>query len=76
MAASESAQVSTTASPRRSTPCTPGRAARASGGTPGSVARMVRRPTRALISVAGPSATIRPWAISTTRSANSSASSR
>ena len=31
--------------------------------TPGSVARMVRPPTRALISVGGPSATIRPRAI-------------
>ena len=37
------------------------RAARAGArSTPGKVARMVRRPTRALISVDGPSATIRP----------------
>ena len=76
MAASESAQVSTTASPRRSTALHARQGGEGPGGTPGRVARMVRRPTRALISVAGPSATIRPWAISTTRSANSSASSR
>ena len=37
--------------------------------TPGSVARIVRPPTRAFISVGGPSATMRPRAISTIRSA-------
>ena len=48
---------------------TPGSVASVSGCTSGRVARIVRVPTIALISFVGPSATIRPWAISTARSA-------
>ena len=66
---SESEQTSTIASPRRSARVTPGRRARSSTSTSGSVARIVREPTIALISVVGPSATMRPRAISTARSA-------
>jgi hypothetical protein len=76
MAASESAQLSDTASPRRSTALTPGSRASASASASGRVARIVREPTIALISLVGPSATIVPWAISTARSAYASASSR
>src|SRR6185295_3949906 len=58
IARSESEQVRITASPRRSEATTPGSAASSSRATPGSVARIVRWPTIALISVGGPSATI------------------
>jgi hypothetical protein len=44
----------------RSADATPGNAASLAGSTSASVARIVRLPTRALISVVGPSATIRP----------------
>ena len=69
IAASESEHASTTASPRESAAVTPGSRASSSRSAPGSVARIVFEPTIALISFGGPSATIRPWAISTTRSA-------
>ena len=45
------------ASPRRSAPVTPGSCSSRSSGASGSVARIVREPTIALISVVGPSAT-------------------
>jgi hypothetical protein len=48
---------------------TPGSAPRASSEACGSVARIVREPTIALISVVGPSATTAPRAIRTARSA-------
>ena len=69
IARSESSQASTIASPRNSTDETPGSARSCAAFTSGRVARMVRSPTSALISVVGPSATIRPCAISTIRSA-------
>jgi hypothetical protein len=69
IATSESAQLSTTTSPRRSAPLTPGSATSVSSSAPGSVARIVRVPTIARISVGGPSATMAPWAMSTARSA-------
>ena len=47
-----------------------------SASAPGRVARIERAPTIPLISPGGPSATTDPAAISTTRSAKSSASSR
>jgi hypothetical protein len=50
MAASESAQRSTIASPRRSAELTPGTRSSSATSTPGSVARIVRTPTIALIS--------------------------
>ena len=65
-----------TASPWRTAPVTPGSSRIASTAASGSVALMVRDPTRALISVAGPSATTRPVASRMARSALASASSR
>ena len=75
-ASSLSEHISAIESPRSSTSVTPGRAASVARSAPGSVARILREPTIALISVGGPSATISPVAISTTRSAYASASSR
>src|SRR5260370_1222365 len=75
-AVSASRQVRITPSPRRSALITPGSAPSCGTAAPGSVARIVRPPTLALISVAGPSATICPRARRTTRSPTASASSR
>ena len=69
IARSESEQTRITDSPRSSTLVTPGSRSSCSAGTVGSVARIVREPTMALISVGGPSATIDPRAMSTIRSA-------
>ena len=60
IAASESAQLSSTASPWRSACVTPGRSSSSTSAASGSVARIVRPPTIARISVVGPSATTRP----------------
>ena len=58
-----------TDSPWSSARVTPGRRSSSAAEAWGSVARIVREPTIALISVGGPSATIDPRAMSTIRSA-------
>ena len=68
-AVSESEQLRMMPSPRVSTLVTPGSAPSAAVSASGSVARIVRSPTVALISVAGPSATTLPRAIRMIRSA-------
>ena len=69
IAASESEQFMITDSPWVSAFVTPGSAASAGQVGAGRVARIVRSPTVALISVAGPSATTRPCDMRMIRSA-------